>query len=510
MSKPIYPEINSNEEVEQIANAVSSNSEQEEKLLGRDQEKSITIEDRAKKKGKFPLVVKLTILMAFLFVSVIVVSLVINKHISQDTSTISMPPSFEKSVILISIDAFRWDYANYCQTPNLDLIKSQISSDGFRPPFPSKTFVSHYTMVTGLYPEYNGIVANTFFDPIINKTFVMGTNESLESYWWLGEPIWVTNELQGYKTGCYFWPGSEAKIQDFRPTYYEIYNQSVPYQDRVQKVLDWIDLPQSERPNLITLYFENVDTEGHLHGPLSPEVISAVEYDDTIIGTLIDGLKERDIFDKINLIVVSDHGMATISTSQVIFLDDYLNISTKSIPQEYSYNKFHDLNLNLIQNSLNLEDFQDTEYDATIIDWSPITAILPSVGKEDFVYNALHNVHPNYTVYRKEETPLDLHYNDSVRITPIIGIAALGWSVTTHPQFSAHPDWFQGGNHGFNPFLYPEMTGIFMAHGPAFVDKYNQPVFDNLNLYILLCNILGLNPAPNNATESVIESLLKN
>jgi len=58
------------------------------------------------------------------------------------------------------------------------------------PSFPSKTFPNHYTLVTGLYPESHGIVSNTFYDPVLNKTFTISDTEAVSNAaFWGGEPV---------------------------------------------------------------------------------------------------------------------------------------------------------------------------------------------------------------------------------------------------------------------------------------------------------------------------------
>src|SRR6202142_3420019 len=76
-------------------------------------------------------------------------------------------------VILISLDGFRYDYAKrYGATSLLELASRGASApDGMIPAFPSITFPSHYTVVTGLYPEHHGIVANTFYDPARKQVY---------------------------------------------------------------------------------------------------------------------------------------------------------------------------------------------------------------------------------------------------------------------------------------------------------------------------------------------------
>src|SRR5271156_7017188 len=76
-------------------------------------------------------------------------------------------------VVLVSLDGFRYDYARKFGAKHLLKLGSQgaIAEQGMIPAFPSLTFPNHYTLVTGLYPEHHGIVANKFYDPARKQTY---------------------------------------------------------------------------------------------------------------------------------------------------------------------------------------------------------------------------------------------------------------------------------------------------------------------------------------------------
>ncbi|MEE9168300.1 MAG: ectonucleotide pyrophosphatase/phosphodiesterase, partial [bacterium] len=152
---------------------------------------------------------------------------------------------FESGLILISLDGFRWDYMEKADTPNLDrLVANGVKAEGLIPVFPSTTFPNHYSVVTGLFAENHGIVANNMYDPKFDASFGLGNQEAVQDgRWWGGEPFWVTVEKQGKIAATYFWPGSEAEISGYRPTHYVPYDGSVPNRDRVNHVLAWLDLP---------------------------------------------------------------------------------------------------------------------------------------------------------------------------------------------------------------------------------------------------------------------------
>ncbi|MQY62801.1 MAG: alkaline phosphatase family protein, partial [Calditrichaeota bacterium] len=182
------------------------------------------------------------------------------------------------TVLLISLDGFRWDYLEKADTPNLDrLVSTGAKARALIPAFPTKTFPNHYTIITGLYPENHGIIANTMFDPAYGDTFMLSKRETVsDGRWYGGEPLWVTAEKQGRISATLFWPGSEAEIGGVRPTYWYQYDHDLPHADRINQILAWLDLPPDRRPIFITLYFPDTDDQGHRFGPDSQELATAI------------------------------------------------------------------------------------------------------------------------------------------------------------------------------------------------------------------------------------------
>ena len=382
--------------------------------------------------------------------------------------------SFQPTLILVSFDGCRYDYPDLTNTPGLDKIEAGgVRADGLKTSFPSKTFPNHISIVTGLYPEQHGIIANRIYDDVNDEFYTLGNGAALESKWYQGEPIWVTAERQGVKSATLFWPGSEAEINGYRPTYYMAYDNDFPYEKRVDQVLAWLDLPDEKRPQFLTLYFDEPDHSGHAYGPASPEALSALERVDKQLGDLLTGIQTRGLEDKVNIIVLSDHGMTSLSRDSVIFLDDYINMD-----------------------------------DVMVVDYSPVAAIRPKAGKAEEVYQQLKGAHPHMKVFRKGEVPEKYHYNDYKFIQPIIGIADEHWTITTHRYFDAHPNYPTKGTHGFDPD-YKDMNAIFYAKGPAFKKGAHLPVIQNTNIYDLMCHILKITPAKNEGSLEVTKPALK-
>ena len=384
--------------------------------------------------------------------------------------------NLKPTVILISIDGFRYDYFDKVPTPNLNsLIARGVRARYMVPSFPTKTFPNHYTLVTGLYPAHHGIIGNNMWDDALHAGFKMSDRTQVQdARWWGGEPIWVTAQKAGQKTAPLYWPGSEAAIEGVRPTHWEAYDakNKTTFEYRVNRVLSWLDLPLSERPTFLTLYLENVDQAGHDYGPDSPQVINAVQRADQAIGLLLHGLKARGIEDQVNLIVVSDHGMAACSRQRLIFLDDYLNLSN-----------------------------------VVVIDASPVLAAKAKDGNNAVLVAKLKLV-PHLTVYTAETIPPRLHYSGNPRITPVIAVADLGWKITSHHDVAEHPGRKYGGDHGYDNAA-PEMRAIFVAAGPAFEPHRVLRAFPNVDVYALLARLLNLTPAPNDGSVKVFLPVLR-
>src|SRR5512138_1843541 len=175
----------------------------------------------------------------------------------------------DRYVVLVSFDGFRSDYLDRGLTPVLDsLAGAGVRADSMLPVQPAKTFPNHYTIATGLYPGEHGIVANTFYDAERDAWYSPANRAAVEDgTWYRGEPIWVTAQRQGLRTGTMFWIGSEADVGGVRPNYWKRFDATMPGEARVDTVLSWLRLPATERPRLLTLYFEFTDDAGSRYGP---------------------------------------------------------------------------------------------------------------------------------------------------------------------------------------------------------------------------------------------------
>src|SRR5262245_60773372 len=217
----------------------------------------------------------------------------------------------QPTLILISFDGFRWDYRTMYSPANINRLAAKGVSADLIPSYPSKTFPNHYTIVTGLYPGHHGIVANSIKDPPTGRRMTMSNSREVrDPMWWGGEPIWVTLQHAGQVTAALFWPGTDAPIHGLWPAFWAPFNARLAGNRRVDRLLTWLDTPPGHRPTFLTLYLDDVDGAGHSNGPNSAEVRDAVHRADGYLGRLVKGLERRHLQDSVNIVAVSDHGMA--------------------------------------------------------------------------------------------------------------------------------------------------------------------------------------------------------
>ncbi len=331
-------------------------------------------------------------------------------------------------VVLISIDGFRPDYIERGVTPVLRRLADEGAFGPMTPSFPSATFPNHYTQVTGLHPDNHGIVSNTMRDEALGR-FSLGNRDAVsDRRWWDdAEPLWVTAERAGIITGTMFWPGSEADIRGVRPSLWSVFDQSLPGDARVDRLLSWLDLPEGQRPRFATLYFDIVDTAGHNHGPDSAEVNEAAASVDASLARLLAGLEARGLSDQVVLVIVSDHGMAETSPERAIYLDDVIDLES-----------------------------------VEVLTWGYLSGIYPREGREVEVRAALLRDHANMDCWAKDQIPAHLNYGRHPRVPPYVCLAESGWMIASR----ARPITRVGGAHGYDP-RHPDMAAIVLVHGPG-------------------------------------------
>ncbi len=355
-------------------------------------------------------------------------------------------------VVMVSIDGFRYDYAEKFGAENLlAMVKEGSSASRLIPSFPSKTFPNHYTLATGLYPQNHGIVSNSFLDKTRNDTYAIGkTSAVTDGTWYGGTPIWNLAQQQNMVAASYFWVGSEANINGLYPKYYYPYLKVSPYEYLPRRVKEWLQFPEETRPHMITLYFSLVDTQGHIYGPDSDETRDAVLYVDKQIGALRENIKATGL--PISLIVTADHGMSNVTEN--INLHDYITLEKGQFyngPVAMIYSKNED-------------------------------------EKEQF-FQALSK-QTRFKVYKKEAVPTYLNYNKHERIGDLVLMADTPYEIiyTEKEMYPKKP----GGTHGYDPFENKEMGAFFCIEGPKIKKNFQLAATENIHVYPLIAHILGL------------------
>ena len=369
----------------------------------------------------------------------------------------------KESVLLISFDGFRSDYIDWYPTPNIDnFIKNGVRSKGLIPVFVSKTFPNHFSIATGMYVENHGLIGNNFYDSKYDEFYSLKDRSKVEDpKFYDGEPIWVTAETQNIKTASYFWVGSEAPIKGTYPNKWKNYDHNFSFESRIDSIVKWFALPKNKRPRLSLLYFHEPDQTGHLNGPKSKETEEMVIYLDSLFGDLIKKLQNLDIYQNLNIIALSDHGMAEVNSKKIIDLSNYIDMT--NINQEGSgpYTFLFNLPKNKITETI---------------------TILKKI--------------PNISAYLKKDIPDRYHFKNHYRIKDILVLADEGWYIyekKININSSSNNSKVLKGTHGYDNQLQ-SMKALFIAKGPSFKNNITIDSFENINIYPLITHILNIKP----------------
>lgn len=384
-------------------------------------------------------------------------------------------------VILVSFDGFRHDYLAKYNPPNFKkFITDGSQAEAIIPSFPSKTFPNHYSIVTGLNPGNHGLVDNSFYDRRQNEFYGMRNKDRVVNpIYYGGVPLWELAKQNKMKSASFFWVGSEQSDEQRRPDYYFPFDDTIDPRKRVQQVIDWLKLPATERPHIITLYFSSPDHEGHEFGPNAPETKQAVMRVDSLLGELMSGVKATRL--PVNVILVSDHGMKELPVEEqtFIFVDELINRKDRSIKVVNGGTQAH--------------------------------LYFDSDNKKDSVYALLKKNEKNYTVLRKENYPARWQYVHE-RVGDMMIIANEGFYIRegTRERFlSSAKLGTKMGVHGYDPATVRDMYGIFYAQGPNIKKGATIPAFQNIHVYPLVAKILNLPLPAIDGKEEVLKRIYK-
>jgi predicted AlkP superfamily pyrophosphatase or phosphodiesterase len=378
---------------------------------------------------------------------------------------------YRNYVLLVSLDAFRWDYPQIYNTPNINKIAVEgVKADWLIPSFPTVTFPNHYTIATGLYPDHHGVIDNNFLAPDLGLSYRMSDRAAVENpSFYGGEPIWITAEKQGAKAASFFWVGSEAPVGGRHPTYWKKYDGSISFEARIDTVVKWFGYPKEKRPELVTLYFDEPDATSHRFGPISPQTEKVVGRLDSLVGVLRSKLSSLPFSRRINLILISDHGMGAVSRNRYI----------------------------------NIKDIVPDRMISSLSGGNPVYFINPVEGRGDSVIMLLKGK-KGLKAWVKTNLPARLHFGTNPRIPQIVVLADSSWSI----GIRSDPSSIRGGAHGYDN-ADSDMFSIFYATGPAFKRNYRFHTMNNTDIYGMICRILHLRPAQNDGNTKDYEMILR-
>ncbi|HEX6574427.1 MAG TPA: ectonucleotide pyrophosphatase/phosphodiesterase [Gemmatimonadaceae bacterium] len=363
----------------------------------------------------------------------------------------------------MSIDGFRADYLDRYPAPNLLRVARQgVRSIGMIPSFPSKTFPNHLSLVTGVYPSQHGIVGNRFWDPARKALYALDSASKFDGTWYRAEPLWVDAEKHGVRAASLDWPGSDAAIDNVRPSRYTSYKDATTARERADSVLLWLALPAEKRPHLITVYIPDVDHAGHNFPAGDPHILAAIARVDSAIGVMLDGIARLPIAMDTYVILVADHGMTEVSADR--YLDVRTMIDTMGV---------------------------------MIADVGPVANFHISGGEARVrtLRDSLNRHLGHGRAYLRGEVPERFHYRSDPRIGDVVVIMDEHWQLGRRPPRNSF------GQHGYDNAL-PSMRALFLAMGPGIKRGRTIAPFENIHVYSLVTELLGIPRASGVTTES--------
>lgn len=380
-------------------------------------------------------------------------------------------------LLLISFDGFRWDYPDIYQLPNFNLLlKRGVRVKHIDNSFATVTFPSHFTIVTGLFEETHGIIANQIYDPISGTSAV--PSNMTDSKWWsqnpYTQPIWISNQLANDSferhSGVIDWPGSNMPVNNHIADKHLGYDYNRPFESALKQVFDWFKGPESTRINFGVIYHPEPDRTGHIYGPISDEMNRTLAECDKYIGKLLEMIdKDEDFKKNLNVIITSDHGMHDINKTHKIFLEKIID---KSLYSAYGPRSFANI---------------------FVHDKSHI----------DSIYAKLSNI-SNYNVYKKAQIPQEYHYQKNIRIGDILIVGKVGYEIILPGDDD--PSDLQG-DHGFDN-REDSMHPILYGFGPAFHQNFLAEPFRNVDIYPLMSYLLRLNQRETNGSLHNVKHVL--
>ncbi|XP_046550767.1 glycerophosphocholine cholinephosphodiesterase ENPP6-like [Haliotis rubra] len=240
-------------------------------------------------------------------------------------------------LLLILLDGFRWDY--FDQGLNLpafnEIFRRGVRTKQLVPAYPPVSYPNHYTLLTGLYVESHGFVGNEMYDVTTGKTYSPWFNNLTaadRSFMYdEAEPLWISAVKQDKRVYMFHWVGCEVIIQGRQPTYCRRHTDVPTIADFRRDLDESVGLFLNSSADLAVVYHEKVDDYGHRYGPMTSEVNSAIEEVDEELGRMLKKFASHGLDDTVDVMIFSDHGMTTISPSQVVNVSDVIPTSSVDV-----------------------------------------------------------------------------------------------------------------------------------------------------------------------------------
>jgi predicted AlkP superfamily pyrophosphatase or phosphodiesterase len=258
--------------------------------------------------------------------------------------SISTQAQTAKYVVLVSIDGFRPDFYldKSWPTPNLQQLMANGSyAKGVRCIFPSVTYPSHTTLITGTFPAKHGITYNTM--PNEEHQYEWTTDSKKIK----AETLWQAARKKGLKSASVSWPISVGAEIDYNLP--EIWSET-NMADRKSAIaalatpkgllevmekyaigdVDMEDLNLSSlamdennsrmaayilrkyKPSLLSIHIAGVDGAEHKEGRSGDGVSKAVASADHAVMNLLDAIKKAGMQDSTVIIITGDHGFVDV------------------------------------------------------------------------------------------------------------------------------------------------------------------------------------------------------
>jgi predicted AlkP superfamily pyrophosphatase or phosphodiesterase len=374
-------------------------------------------------------------------------------------------------VIVLSWDGVRHDYPGRAELPGLGrMAREGMRAERLIPVFPASTFPNHVSLATGVPVDVHGIVANTFLDRERGRFSYENDASWIES-----EPLWVSAERQGVRAAVFFWVGSETDWRGTGATHRVApFDSSVGEKEKVDRILAWLDLPESQRPQLVMSWWHGTDFWGHEKGPDSERTFAQLRSQDAELERLLKELDARHAWGHTTLLVISDHGMVSVSE----MLD----------PEEI---------------------LESAGIRARVVNAGALAHVfLDDPGEKAAALQQLRTVE-GVRVYPGESLPQRLRYRHPRRVGDLVALTApprvFGdpWSVRGIIFRAVALAGGQRGAHGYDPAEHPEMAGIFLALGRGVPRGARIGPVSALDLAPTAARLLGIDPPPRCEGEAI-------